>query len=285
MQVARKGNQTSYGGQSGGAGGMRAGELVGPGGMRGGEREGECVGELVGSGSMRGGEREGERGGELVGSGGMRGDEREGERGDERGGERGGFTLEFAIVFTLVFLASCLMAYVAAMMYERAAAQASTGFAAISASAAWYDGEGAALRRGLYFRMQREEVTEKLSAAARVAEQRFGATSLPGMTAAEASAALRSGLLSKSVSVGMGGETTLPERRVPGGFGLGSVFGSSAGVASIVPDAPDAIRKIDFAIDIERMLEEESPAFKRFAGSFREANEKIRGVIGGALDG
>ena len=199
-------------------------------------------------------------------------------------GESGGFTLEFTIVFTLVFLASCLMAYVAVLMYERAASQAAADYAAISASAAWYDGEGASLKRGLYFRMPGSEEEAKLKLVGQVADIRFGAISLPGMTSAKAGASVKNGMLFKSVSVSIEGTSTLPERSVPENFSLGSEYAADAGGRSLIPDAPDTMRKIDFVADVARVIEE-TLIKSKIADSFSGVADKTRGYIGGTRDG
>ena len=248
-----------------------------------------------------GSEREGERRGGRVGEqrsgncderlSGHCGEQRGGRMGERWGGrgewrsERGSFILEYAVVFLFVFLASCLVVYIAILMFESAAAQSAADYAAISASAAWYDGDGAALLRGLYLRLQNGEATNKAAAVARIAGARLKGTSLRGMSDAGARAVFNNGLLATTVFVGIGGTTVLPERRVLDSFQLESGYRLAVGGLSVIPDAPNSIRKIDFALDIEHMLEKASPEFKKVADNFRGMVNKVHGFIGGGING
>jgi hypothetical protein len=128
--------------------------------------------------------------------------------------------------------------------------------------------------------------TDKMaSATASVASSRFESTALPGMTEIETGASFHNWFLFKTIDAIMDKAiTTMPEHRVPRGFRLGTSYGSMAGGKSRIPDAPNIMRTVDFAMDVERKAEEKSEKFKKLADGFRGALSKIHEFIGGILN-
>ena len=195
--------------------------------------------------------------------------------------EDGSFTLESAIILPVVIFTICLSVYMALAMFEQAQLQAASGYAAANAAAGWRGaGAGGA---GLYDRIFFTYGEEKPGGASAAALARFSETGLAGYAKVDAYAAYKNGIFAKTVTVALNGYINMPNKNVAAFFGLKNSFGGGYGSISLLPDFAEDIRCADYAMEIEKRLEEASPEFAKAANSFSEILAHIQGYIGGLL--
>ncbi|MDR3120590.1 MAG: hypothetical protein LBU58_04560 [Clostridiales bacterium] len=208
--------------------------------------------------------------------------------------ERGSVTLESAFVVPIVIFTVCLSLYIVILLFERSQLQCASDYAAQTASVAWRgvtassgsDGAQAepADGAGLYYRLfDMVGAAQKEAVASTLAERRSQTLGLPGYSEARGGAEFHSGLLGRTLSVALHSVVTLPSERVMKAFGASNQFSAAINAKSLIPDAPDFIRNLDYVMEVEKKLEESSEAFNKVANGYRGLVDKIRGYIGGIL--
>ena len=216
------------------------------------------------------------------------------------GSEQGSMTLESAIVVPLVLLCTFLMFYLVVILYERAAVQTAADGAVISASISWINGSGmngeapghervvekglsGVLEKNLYWRIMDGEKGRKVEAAADESVQRFQRAGLEGFSEVDALSAYDGGVFNKSIHITVNNDITLREEQVPGSFSITSLFRTTLGTQSMIPDIPEFQRNIDFVVELEQDIEEKYPELKAGVDKYRGLLNKIHGYIGGLL--
>ena len=221
--------------------------------------------------------------------------------------EQGSFTVETSIVFSVVFLAVCMMLYMMILLFERAEIQTAADFSTILASLSWRQEDSISSssvmsnsnngqmtennhlqtsfrhvdNENLYWRIFDINASGKSSAISSAAEQRFHQIQLPGFTALDADTTYKSGVLNKSILVDLYHETYLPNRSVMSLFSQKSTFNSSIYAASLIPDFSEFQRNLDYAVEIEKEIEADSPELRETVDAFSDIVKCIHKFIGG----
>ena len=197
----------------------------------------------------------------------------------------GSVTVESAFVIPVVLLTVCLILYMTILLFERCMLINSTNYAAIMASSSWKDPDSLDIdwnNYNLYWRIFDEMALTKSNKAAQNTEAYYKLLGLKGFTVVNSYADYRNSII-KSIETGIFSRTVFPEQIIMKQFNLSSAYGLKINSCSIIPDFSEFIRNIDFVIDIEKELEENSPEFKNFAKNYNEILEKIRGFIDGII--
>lgn len=204
-------------------------------------------------------------------------------------GKRGYITVEASIIVPFVILSIAAMLYMGLVLYQRAQIQSVSDMAAEAGAAVWGrpladtgtgrtagPGSGSG---GLYWRLADADRVEKLERIVLYAERSLEKGRLLKPVNSKAEAHIKDYAVYKKLVLTVDEEYELPFGRLLKIFGASGSFDIKVVSEAAIDDPVEFRRNIDFAVDLEKELEDRFPELKDLREKSRDALAGVKGKI------
>lgn len=194
----------------------------------------------------------------------------------------------------MIILSIAALVYVGIVLYQQAQIRSAADMAAEAGAAAWSrvkadTGTGKVeisdIGSGsLYWRLVDSGRDEKLRRIMRYTEKVMEKGRLLTAVTSDISVDIRDYIVYKKLEVAVENTYELPLGSLLRIFGASGRFSIKAKSESVIDEPVELIRNVDFAIDLEKELEDRFPEFKDLREKTRDALSSVKGKISEFLD-
>lgn len=207
---------------------------------------------------------------------------------------RGSATVEASIIVPFIVLSIAASIYIGIVLYQQAQLRSAADMAAEAGAAVWADAKadtGTARRQmsdigsgGLYWRLADTERDEKLGKITRFAERALEKGRLLKAESSKVSVDIKDYIVYKKLEVAVENTYKLPLGSFLRIFGASGRFSINVKSEAVIDDPVELIRNVDFAVDMEKELENRFPELKNLREKTRDTLSGVKGKIGEFLD-
>lgn len=212
----------------------------------------------------------------------------------QHGRDRGSMTVEASIIVPLVILSIVALIYMGIVLYQQAQLRSAADMAAEAGAMVWSDakadtgtgrvempdiGSGS-----LYWRLVDADREEKLKRITIYAENALRKGRLLNAATTKVSADIKDYVVYKKLEVAVENTYELPLGSLLRLFGASGRFSIKVKSESVIDEPVELIRNVDFAIDLEKELEDRFPELKNLREKTRDTLTGVKGKINEFLD-
>ena len=207
---------------------------------------------------------------------------------------RGSITVEASIIVPFIILSIAALIYIGLVLYQRAQIRSAADMAAEAGATVWSDAEAdtgtgrvemSDIGSGsLYWRLADTGRDEKLNRITRYAERTLEKGRLLHAASSKVSVDIRDYVIYKKLEVSVENTYELPLGSLVRIFGASGRFSIKVESESVIDDPVELIRNVDFAIDLEKELEDRFPELKNLREKTRDTLSGVKGKINEFLD-
>lgn len=207
---------------------------------------------------------------------------------------KGSITVEACIIVPITILSITALIYIGIILYQTAQIRSAVDMAAEAGAAAWSDksadtGTGrtdvsGSESGGLYWRLVDGGKDEKLGKITRYAKKALEKGRLLKPATTNVSADVRDYIVYKKLEVSVENTYGLPFGSLLKMFGGAGRFTIKTKSEVVIDEPAELIRNVDFAIDLEKELEDRFPEVKSLREKTRDALSGVKGKINEFLD-
>jgi hypothetical protein len=210
------------------------------------------------------------------------------------GRNRGSITVEASIIVPLVILSIVALIYIGIVLYQRAQLRSAADMAAETGATVWSDlkadtGTGRVEmsdvgRGSLYWRLVDTGRDEKLKRITVFTENALRKGRLLNAATTKVRADIKDYIVYKKLEVVVENTYELPLGSLLRLFGASGCFSIKVKSESVIDEPVELIRNVDFAIDLEKELEDRFPELKNLREKTRDTLTGVKGKINEFLD-
>jgi hypothetical protein len=207
---------------------------------------------------------------------------------------RGSITVEASIIVPFIILSIAALVYIGLVLYQQAQIRSAADMAVEAGAAAWNGAEADtgtgrmemsdAGDGSLYWRLADSGRDEKLGKIARYAEKALEKGKLLNAASSRIEVNIRDYVLYKKLEVAVANTYELPFGSLLRVFGGSGRFSIDIKSESVLDDPVELIRNVDFAVDMEKELEDRFPELKDLREKAKDVLSGVKGKINEFLD-
>ena len=207
---------------------------------------------------------------------------------------RGSITVEASIIVPITILSIVALIYIGIVFYQQAQIRSAADMAVEAGADVWSDaladmGTGRAemldsAGGSLYWRLVDNESDEKLERITRYTEKALEKGKLLNAATTKVSVNIRDYIVYKKLEVSVENTYELPLGSLLKIFGASGRFSIKVKSESVIDEPVELIRNVDFAIDLEKELEDRFPELKNLREKTRDTLTGVKGKINEFLD-
>lgn len=207
---------------------------------------------------------------------------------------RGSITVEASIIVPFIILSITAMIFIGLVLYQRAQIQSAADMAVEAGADVWSaagsdTGTGRVEMSGteggsLYWRLVDTARDGKFNRITRFTEKALEKGRLLYADNSKVSVDIRDYIIYKKLEVTVENTYKLPLGSLLRIFGVSGCFSIKVKSESVIDDPVELIRNVDFAIDLEKELEDRFPELKDLREKTKDALSGVKGKINEFLD-
>lgn len=207
---------------------------------------------------------------------------------------RGSATVEASIIVPFIVLSIAASIYIGIILYQQAQLRSAADMAAEAGAAVWADSKAdtgtARLQMsdigsgGLYWRLADTGRDEKLGKITRFAERALEKGRLLNAESSKVSVDIKDYIVYKKMEVAVENTYKLPLGSFLRIFGASGRFSIKVKSEAVIDDPVELIRNVDFAVDMEKELENTFPELKDLREKTKDTLSGVKGKINEFLD-